>query len=184
MKENYWIAIASIVLVIFFLFQSGLLYEITADPVPSSITLSKSKMEDSHLLIHETDAFSAIWLSNYGDVEHIETVADTSNVEHVLSSYSTINPYMMFLLANQTEPLRFPGAIKNPTFDKANVVPNVYYIYLGRYNLVTGMALMSWSIPVLYDINQLPIFNTTGTLSNRIFSNGPSEIYYQTASTS
>ena len=110
-EVTYSTVLVLIILVPFFFFQTGLVYEITNDSSPSSFSLSYYKMQDSSLLIHESDVFSAQWLSKYGDINHMPTFADTISQSHVLQSYSTINQGLIFLLSNSTKIIRADGVI-------------------------------------------------------------------------
>jgi uncharacterized membrane protein len=176
-NELYSLALISIVLVAFFLFQTGFIYEVAGDSIPSSISLSKYKMEYSYTLIHESDVFSAMWLSRCGDVEHVRTYADTRSATHVLTSYSSIRRDMMLLMANTTEEQRYPGIMCDVT---EGVKWGVSYIYLSKFNIIKGMVVYNPRTHVEYSLNELPIFNSTGLFNNRIYSNGAGEIYYRT----
>ena len=174
--DRYALTLISILLVVFFLFQTGFVYEIAADPVPSSISLSKYKLEDSYTLIHESDVFGARWLSAYGDIEHIRTYADTASVTHVLTSYSTLNRDMELLIYNTTEKIRYPGIMYRELQD---VLPDTFYVFLNQFNVKTGMAVFNLNTNLQFKITETPLFNNTEVANNKIYSNGASEIYYQ-----
>ena len=172
----YSLVLTSILLTAFFLFQTGFVYEIADDPVPSSISISKYKLEDSFSLIYESDVFGARWLSNSGDIAHIQTYADTLSVTHVLMSYSTLNRSMEFLISNSTEPIRYSGIMYGKLY---NVLPDTFYVFLSQFNVKTGMAVYNLNINLQYNITETPLFNNTEVINNKIYSNGASEIYYQ-----
>ncbi len=174
---KYSLALISIVLVAFFLFQTGFVYEIMGDPIPSSISLSRHRMEHSYKLIHESDAFSAMWLSNYGDVEHIRTYTDVVSLTHVLTSYSTIRRNMFLLISNTTKEIQYSG-IMYDVMDEVDF--DVSYIYLSKFNVVTGKVVYDSKIDLQYSIDDVPILKSTGPLINRIYSNSASQIYYRT----
>ena len=175
--EQYSLALISILLVAFFLFQTGFVYEIADDPVPSSISISKYKLGDSFNLIYESDAFGARWLSNYGDIGHVRTYADTLSVTHVLTSYSTLNRSMELLISNSTEQIRYSGIMYGKLYD---VSLDTFYIFLSQFNVKTGMAVYNLNINLQYNITETPLlFNSTEVINNKIYSNGASEIYYQ-----
>jgi uncharacterized membrane protein len=159
-KEGYCLVLISIVLVAFFLFQTGFIYEITGDPVPSSISLSLYKMQDSWYLIHESDVFGATWLSKYGDVEHIGTYSDAASFYHVLTSYSTIDRNMITWIFN------------------TSMITSTSYIYLRQFNVIKGIVTYDTINLIPYNISELPIFNSTIVLNNKVYSNGACEIYY------
>jgi uncharacterized membrane protein len=175
-KVSYSIVLSLIILVPFFFFQTGLVYEITNDSSPSSISLSYYKMQDSSLLIHETDVFSAQWLSKYGDITHMPTFTDTISQSHVLHSYSTINQGLIFLLSNSTEIIRADGVIP--------VAPsnlNNSYIYLSQFCVRNNMVWWYQRIGISYELSELPILNNTGAFISRVYSNGASEVYFRTS---
>jgi uncharacterized membrane protein len=175
-QVSYSIVLALIILVPFFFFQTGLIYEITNDSSPSSFSLSYYKMQDSSLLIHESDVFSAQWLSKYGDITHMPTYADSIAQSHVLQSYSTINQGLIFLLSNSTQAIRADGVIP--------VVPtnlNNSYIYLSQFNIHNNMVWWYQRMGISYKLTELPILNNTGAFISRIYSNGASEVYFRTS---
>jgi uncharacterized membrane protein len=164
-----------IILVAFFLFQTGLVYEIAGDPAPSSFSLSYYKMQDSPILIHESDVFSAQWLSKYGDINHMPTYSDSVSMGHVLTSYSTLDLGMIFLLSN------ISGIFRHP--DLASyvmpAVANTSYIYLNQFNVIKGIITWDARENIYYNVSDLPILNNTGVFINKIYSNGDSEIFFR-----
>jgi hypothetical protein len=174
-RSSYALILTLIILVAFFLFQTGVVYEITGDPNPSSLPLSFYKMQNSSLLIHESDVFSASWLSRYGDINHMITYADTISVTHVLESYSNISIGMIFLLSNSTEITR-PDGIINFVSPK---LAGSSYIYLSQFNVISGIVWWYQREGISYKIADLPIMNNTNSFVNRVYSNGESEIYFR-----
>jgi len=160
--KKYSSIFISIILLIFFFFQTGFVYEITGDPLPTSIALSNYKMEDSFILIHENDLFGAVWLSKNGDVQHLETYSDTVSFHHVLTAYSNLKRDMT-ILSNNTVRIVSPS-----------------YIYFSQYNVKTGLVVYNQRISLQYEISKLPILNSETVVNNKIYSNGGSEIYFLT----
>jgi len=173
-KAVYSLILTLIILVAFFLFQTGFVYEITGDPSPSSFALSYYKMQDIPLLIHESDVYSAEWLSSYGDINSMATYSDSVNYAHVLNSYSTIDLNMIFLLSSSTGIVR-DVALLYPV----PKVANTSYIYLGQYNVKNGITWWDQTAHLYFNINDLPILNNTNAFVNRIYSNGYSETYFR-----
>ncbi len=175
-KVSYSIILALVILVPFFFFQTGLVYEIANDSSPSSFSLSYYKMQDSSLLIHESDVFSAQWLSKYGDITNMPTFADPIAQSHVLQSYSTINQGLIFLLSNSTQIIRADGVFP--------VMPtnfNNSYIYLSQFNVRNNMVWWYQRMGISYTLNELPILNNTGAFVSKVYSNGASEVYFRTS---
>lgn len=175
-KKSYCLLLISIMLVPFFLFQAGVFYEVTDDPVPSSISLSKYKLEDYYYLNHESDVFSAMWLSKYGDVENMLTYSDTVSLIHVLTSYSTIQRSMISIISNtSTERGIYPGIFSYAIREVTK--PNMSYIYLRQYNVKNEMVMYNTKTDIEFKISEVPILNSTGVFINKIYSNSDSEIY-------
>ena len=169
-----------IILVAFFLFQTGVIYEVSNDPAPSSFSLSYYKMQNSTWIVHESDVFSAQWLSNHGDIRNMATYADTVSLSHVLASYSRIDPSLIFLLSNTTGIIRGDGLI-------SYVIPkvaNTSYIYLRQFNVIYHTIQWDTRRNITYTYNELPILDSTGTFINKIYSNGASEIKYRSPQSS
>ena len=161
-KKNYCLIIVSFILLTFFLFQVGFVYEITDDPVPTSIAISNYKMGDSYSLIHENDRFGAQWLSKYGDVELSGTYSDTISFHHVLTAYSN-KKRDITIISNSTL------GIFGPTF-----------VYFSQYNVKTGLMVYNEGINLQYQIHDIPVLDSETIIKNKIYSNGGSEIYYLT----
>ena len=174
-KKNICLILTSIVLVTFFLFSTGFIYEITGDPVPSSFALSKDKLQDSPILILESDVFSARWLSEYGGVKYILTYSDTLSLTNVLTSYSYIERPMLRIISNNT--LGHPALGPEPI---QPYIANMSYVYLGKLNVQHEIINYDpWS-GISFNFSEVPILNSTNFFVNRIYSNSASEIYYRT----
>ena len=171
--------LASLVLVAFFIFQTGLVYEIAKDPVPSSFALSKQAMEKYDFgLIHESDVFSALWLTQYGQIENMFTFTDTVSLQHVLTSYSTIDRSMMLLLWNSTEMRIYDGTYirHHNTFAAES---NTTYIYLSQFSVAEERIPWYVQKNIYWNYSEIPILNASQAFVNRIYSNGASEIFYR-----
>jgi uncharacterized membrane protein len=177
-KSSYYFLLTLIILIPFFLFQTGLVYEVTGDSVPSSITLSKNKMEYSYGLIHERDVFSAAWISRYGDVVSKWTFTDRASLDLVLNSYSTIDRSMLLLLSNGTEQVIAEGTYvtHEHTF---SLDSNITYVYLSQFNVAKGIITWDFGSNLHFNISQIPPLNSTNVFINKIYSNGAGEIDYR-----
>jgi uncharacterized membrane protein len=174
-REAYSITLALIIAIPFFLFQTGLVYEITGDPLPSSYTLSYYKMQSSSLLIPESDFFSAQWLSAYCDINSLPTYSDTIAGSHVLASYTNINPGSVFLLSNTTQAIRADGVLSNLALKDTGTS----YIYLRQFNVQSHTVWWYEQKGLYFNLTQLPILNSTQAFVNKIYSNGGSEVYFR-----
>lgn len=147
-------ALILIILIPFFLFQINFIFEVTGDD-SWSIPLSKYRMDGLTLyyagFVDERDIFSARWLSENIDLEHVTIYADLST--RALTSYGRVPRSRVEELSNTTKVIG-DGAV-----------------YLGRVNIIDGVVFgrmgTSW--------------NTTDFSSmlenmSKIYSNGAGEI--------
>jgi uncharacterized membrane protein len=166
-RENS-LKLLSLLLVIFFLFNSGFIYEVVKDH-PTSISLSqqwlrekgdaRGKLEFYAAYIPTQDFFGASWLSKYANSNSV-VYADKDRKDNVLDSYG------MFP--------RGPPYLSNDTLQ----IENGAYIFLGYLNVVDGIGAGPYS-PT---ITSSDFWNMTDTFSlvdrtNKIYTNGYSEVY-------
>lgn len=177
-STQHYLVVAALFLVIFSLFQSGLIYEVANDPVPSSIILSKNKMSHNPSVVHESDVFSALWLSRYCYTANTWVFSDRVSFDFVLNSYGNLDRRMISLLSNTTNKIIPSGTwtYANRSFN-ANV--NSSYIYLSQFNVLEKSITWDSRKDVYYDFNEVPILNDTTAFINRIYSNSLSQIYYR-----
>lgn len=170
-KQNYLFLILILgVLVPYFLFNTGFVYELTND-TPTSISLGMERMKyynDTviksgfyNVYTPEQDVYSAKWYSNYR-ASNKRIYADKNSGPHVLRSYGMISQYNIYRL--------FLKADRRNEFD----LPNNYYVYLNTLNVCEDTFPLSsrWGV------------NATGVspLSDNLFkvySNGCGEIHKQ-----
>lgn len=157
-----------LVLIPYFLFNNGFIYEITGDPIPISIPLSWERYESSSIddvvrsfhneYIFEYDVFSARWLSIFMNNEN-KVYGDLISRTRILPSYGLIYP---------SEYLYPETEIKKDR-----------YIYLNRLNVVKGLV----NVPVrseLFSGSEYENYKTSEIsrfLRMKIYSNGESEVY-------
>lgn len=175
-KDIICLILTSIILIAFFFFQTGLIYDLTDDPVPSSIALNKNKLNDSFAIIHEGDVFSATWLSRYGDTDNVITYADTVSLYQVLTSYSTIPRLMTSILFNNTWIHLYQGL---PFDNSTGISTDITYVYLRQQNVLEGFVTYNMGTNETFIVSELPVFNTTDFVTNRIYTNGFSEVYFR-----
>jgi len=155
--------LTSIVLIAFFLFQSGFAYEVTGD-IPSCGALSKYRIDPVTNMalyvkyVHEQDVFSAVWLSQ-NKASTSKIYSDRTSNYGVLTSYGMLSPENQhnwaYLLSTNT------------TYVKEGA-----YIYLGNLNIVYGLA--EGPMGDLWNISKIsPILDKY----NLVYSNGASSIF-------
>lgn len=174
-KMKFCVILTSIVLITFYVFQTGLLYELSSDPVPTSFALSKYKMENSTVLINENDVFSVKWISVYGS-ENIWIWTDTWSVGHVWTSYSSIGRDTLLLLSNTTSPQIMFGSYVN---EPLPINTNISYIFLSQRSIQDKKIVWDNSNDIYFDKSELPILNDTDAHINKIYTNSGSELYYR-----
>ncbi|MCK4434472.1 DUF2206 domain-containing protein, partial [Candidatus Bathyarchaeota archaeon] len=143
------------VLIPYFLFQTGFVYELT-ETESWSMPLSMHRMSGFRLHCHSgytytQDLFSARWMSENVDIQNTQVYADVSSRNNILISYCMMYGGYVKILSNVT---RVSGTV-----------------YLSWLNIVDGIVVG----------NNL-VWNTTELSSifdgmNKIYSNGASEIY-------
>jgi len=154
----------SAVLILFFLLQTGFLYEISKDSQPTSMPLSGYRTNPINNwelyapYTYEEEVFSAKWLSrNMGDNWRI--YADLTSMYSVLTSYANISP-------------QYRGDKVEVLERNIKTVPEGTYIYL-RYANIHG-KMQSGDVASFYNIQDIShIIN----YCNKIYSNSGSDIY-------
>lgn len=145
-----------VVLVPFFLFQTGFIYEV-AKVECWFIPLSKYRMlppDVSWAILYGTETYGARWLSEYtntGSAIYSDQVAK----EHVLTSYGLIEYGRFHLLANTTTNLEAGS-----------------FIYLRRLNTLYGI-MVGGNIPQWNITDLQPLLD----IQNIVYSNGDCNIY-------
>jgi uncharacterized membrane protein len=156
--KKWWLFAVAILLMLFFLFQVGFVYEVTADSTPTSIALSKDRMDNWTLYLHQLyiepqEVEAAQWLAVHGDMQ---TVVFGDFGAKYLNSYGFI-PFENYHLLDPEVKMW---------------VSSSNYFYFGAYNLaenkVEGMT-HEWTMSDFAFVNN-------GT--DKIYSNGKSEIFY------
>ena len=166
-KDGLSLILILIVMIAFFLFQTGFVYEITADPVPSSVSLSKNRFDEFSLMqlgyVNENDFFGAKWLSKYAGANNVTIFSDTKAKFQILTSSTIILPRVV-IISNTT------------TFDSES------YVYLDKFNTMSGKLAYDTrrTFNIYYNITELPIFNGSIVGTDKVYSNGACEIYYYT----
>jgi uncharacterized membrane protein len=167
LKHDHAITILILgVLIPYFLFNTGFVYEITND-TPSSMSLGMERMKNNNLTkfgfyntyIPEQDVYGATWYNNNKD-ETKTIYADRDSKLNVLASYGMSRQYKVNSL--------FRGNYLN-IFDLQRIN---YYLYLRRLNVCDNSFRVSSS----YAVNKSVISPLTNN-SLRIYSNGCGEIY-------
>jgi len=136
------------VLVPYFLFQSGLVYEVTGSQ-SYSLPLSMHRMSQSFLrsqlgCFDESEVLGASWLSKSIDTQSSKLYSDASSAYDVLIDYGMI---------------RFAEIISNVTVFSENSI-----VYLNRANLVEKTGMPTSVLPIL-------------DFTDKVYSNGGCEIY-------
>jgi len=150
-----------IVLVPYFLFQTGFMYEVTQSE-SWSLPLSKYRLDALFLSGHmgyfdESDVFGALWVSRNVDVENSQIYADGISRNNVLTIYGMIYRGYVLGLSNVT------------------IVANNGVVYSSTLNVVDGLIASGGR---LWNSSELSfIFDNLNT----VYSNGGSEVYKKTS---
>jgi len=157
-EKNEFVAfiLLLIVLVPYFLFQTGFVYEIT-ESKSWSVPLSKYRM-DAFLLygafgyVDTQSVLGAQWLSKNIEVGHPIVYADGLSRNNILTSYGMI--YRGYV-----------NAITNTT-----IIAEGGIVYISRLNVVTGITISGRSV---WNLSELSLFDSL----DKVYGNGGSEIY-------
>jgi len=158
-----------VVIVPYFLFNVGFMYEVTSDPVPTSIPLSLERYQNSDNTnvvenFHSEyttayEVYGAKWLA-------MQTNADYSNI------YADLLSYYYKLPSNA---LIFPCKI---LYSDTEGTDNSY-IYLNNFNVTKSLVNIpeehngkTWDQSINYPLNNIQYL-----LQNKIYTNDGSEIY-------
>lgn len=168
-KQNYVFLILILgVLVPYYLFNTGFVYEITED-TPISIPLGMERMKiDTAPTVKfnfyaaytpEQDVYSANWFNKYKAVNK-RIYADINSEQHVLRSYGMVSQKYIYRL--------FLTGDKRYEYD----LPKNYYVYLNKLNVCEDTYPLSsrWGVNA----------SAVSPLSNKLikaYSNGCGEIY-------
>jgi len=146
-RKPIYVVFMTALLVPFFLFQTGLVYEVAHDPFPTTPSLSIHRRGDTPYtragFVHESDVYSAKWLSKNVNITPGHTYSDSVSEYLVLRSYGMIPYVYIIILYNAT------------------VLPPDSYVYLRTYS---GSLIMGGG-------TRATITNS-GSPSNTLYSNG------------
>jgi uncharacterized membrane protein len=145
-----------IVLVPYFLFQTGFIYEVTRSE-SWSLPLSNYRMDDYRLYysfgyIDDWSVFSAQWMHKNTNIQSTQVYADLSSIGSVLPSYGSLYGGTILPLSNITS-VQVNGTV-----------------YLGPLNILNETIATSTYIFALDELSFLDNMN-------KIYTNGGSEVY-------
>ena len=165
-RENLELRLVSLLLITTFLFQVGFVNHVTGDsPLSYSLDLSRKEKSDKldmrislyNCYIVEQEAVSANWLSkNIGANSTVYSDAGSRNL--VLTAYALRSP---------------PPRERTLVLDRTTKPVSDAYVYLRRLNIESDV-LTGWEDENPHNMSEISsILNN----SNKIYSNGYSEIY-------
>ncbi len=159
LKQERELAISTLLLTVlipYFLFQTGFVYEVTGSQ-SWSLALSMHRMNVYWVqylgYIHDRDVLSAQWFSENVDIQNTEVYADVWSQLSILMSYSMMHPGNINILSNVTS------------------VPHTGIVYLNRLNVVEGIVM---GRNYVWNISELSPFYDD---MDKIYSNGKNEVY-------
>ncbi|MEA2066093.1 MAG: DUF2206 domain-containing protein [Thermotogota bacterium] len=145
-----------IVLVPYFLFQTGFVYEVTRSEswsIPlSSYRMNTYKLYCSSGYTDDWSVFAAKWMHKNAGIQHTQVYADVSSTENVLHTYGHTYAGDIFSLSNTTS------------------VPNNGIVYLNSLNTV-HKTIVTWSY--VCNLDELSFLEDM----NKVYTNGGGEIY-------
>jgi len=157
-----------LILIPYFLFSSGFVYEIAGDPAPASLTLSQKRYFDStiqdQIIKARTyyefvpDVMSAEWLASYSDRSE-KVYSDAISQWTVLPAYGDV----------------YPSILLNPSTQASSGS----YLYLSNLNVqsqIMALPVTDNSSSISYEFKSLTEY--LDFLTARIYTNRESEIYF------
>lgn len=172
LKQDHVIIILILgILIPYFLFNTGFVYEITKD-TPNSISLGMEKMKNDNLTkfgfyntyTPEQDIYSATWYNNNKDVN--KTIyADRDSKLHVLNSYGMTTQFKIISPFKENKLNEFE-------LNEFDILRGNYYLYLRRFNVCDDSFVVSGS----YIVNR-SVLSSLLENSFKIYSNGCGDTY-------
>jgi uncharacterized membrane protein len=166
-KQNLVILILVLsVLIPYFLFNTGFVYEMTNDS-PTSMSLGMERMKNYNItridfnsaFTPEKDVFSASWYYKYNN-KYKRVYADRTSRFHVLNSYGMITRFGSYGLFTEDQLLNENRLLRD------------HYIFLSEFNVCENTFVVGFN----YIVDTSVISPLTSN-SSKIYSNGCGEIY-------
>ena len=158
-KKEIWVSILLLtVLVPYFLFQTGFVYEVTGSE-SWSMPLSKYRMDIVHLyglwgFVDEQSVFGVQWMLKNIDIEHVQIYADSTSRYKVLTSYGMMYMGSVNVLSNTT------------------VIATNGVVYLSPLNVVYEKIISTG-----FSVRDSSEFDSLFSNLNKVYANGGSEVY-------
>lgn len=161
-RQLYVLIVALMILLPYFLFQTGFVYEVTGSDV-WSLPLSKYRMDKLQLYayhgyVDEQSVFGAQWVSKNINIKRMQVYADSVSRYKALTSYGMIYEGAIHILSNTT------------------IVPTNGIIYLGTLNVLYGEIVGKY----VWNSSELDFLFDDG---NKVYTNGGSEVYISVVGT-
>jgi len=156
-SNRLWVSVLLIVILVpYFLFQTGFVYEIVGNEswsLPLSVYRMPAYRSRGFLgYVDERDVSSAYWLQTNVNTQSITIHADIPSVSYVLFAYGMIPKEKMIVLSNIT------------------IITDNSVIYLSRLNTVDSTIM---GLNYIWNSTDFPFPDYT----SKIYTNGASEIY-------
>jgi uncharacterized membrane protein len=149
-----------VVLILFFLFNSGFVYEIANDD-SWSLPLSMYRMDNirlHELLVKKEEVDGAIWLTNFVKLSSVTIYADTTSIFHILEPYGLIDQAHLKTLYNSTTTLEVGAFIY---LRSININDNLAYLYSYSWNLSDIHSIINCQ-NIVYSNGECCIFHESG----------------------
>jgi uncharacterized membrane protein len=164
MKHKKELAVSlllAVIIVPYFLFQTGFIYEVVKEE-PTSFPLSGYRMDEAFLsnygFLEEVNVVGAQWVHAHVDFNSQQLFADSYSATNELSSYGTIPEYDTIRLTNTT------------------TVPPGGIVYLSKLNVVYGKIAKPFSRTLGIQTWNMSEVKTDFSHMNEIYTNGGCQI--------
>lgn len=158
------------IIIPYFLFNVGFIYEVTDDPYPTSIALSFEKMKNSN----DTNLKSSFYsqYTSLKDVSIANWILKNRNIKKIIyADENEVNILVGYGIVSEKNYFKKPFDQVYPLKSNLNIQKGSY-IVLGTYN-IEGNLIIGW----LDGISNLSDINSLLKSKNKIYSNGGSEVW-------
>ncbi len=160
---NVAIALLSIFLVFYLIFNTGLIFQITKD-VPMSYSLDRKGANVTYAIYNGFEKAGAEWT-----IDAQQAIARSQNMNYTPPIFSDMYRWLFLQDWNTSRSYQLPNNV-----DKT---PLGSYIYMGTYNVLNDQSI---GLVARGQVKDLVVTDLTGLKNgrNKIYANGGSEVYY------
>jgi len=157
------IAALSVFLVLYLIFNTGMVFEITRD-VPMSYSLDKQGANVSYTIYNNMEKAGAEW-----SIDAQQDIARSNNRTYTPPIFSDMYRWLFLQDWNASRSYLIPFVVNN--------TPQGSYVYLGTFNVLDHKAIQIQTVGQVQVTVQLDLKGLKN-IRNKIYANGGSEVFY------